>query len=145
MNIVLQPRLNPSKWLGIAATIAAFVVALLIGGVIVAILGRSPVAAFQVYFVDPLTQDWSLEALAVKASPLIMIAVGLSFCFRANLWNIGAEGQFIAGGALGAPWRSPRMVAPTRGASAAAGSCPACWRSARSVAQSTPWCQPSSW
>ena len=101
MNIVLQPRLNPSRWLGIAAPVAAFVVALLIGGVIVAILGRSPVAAFQVYFVDPLTQDWSLEALAVKASPLVMIAVGLSFCFRANLWNIGAEGQFIAGGALG--------------------------------------------
>ena len=37
----------------------------------------------------------------MKASPLILIAVGLSFCFRANLWNIGAEGQFIAGGALG--------------------------------------------
>ncbi len=101
LNIVLQPRLNPSRWLGIAAPIAAFIVALLIGGLIVAILGRSPVAAFQVYFVDPLTQDWSLEALAVKASPLVMIAVGLSFCFRANLWNIGAEGQFIAGGALG--------------------------------------------
>ncbi len=101
MNIVLQPRLNPSRWLGIAAPVAAFVVALLIGGAIVAILGRSPVAAFQVYFVDPLTQDWSLEALAVKASPLVLIAVGLSFCFRANLWNIGAEGQFIAGGALG--------------------------------------------
>ena len=84
-----------------AAPVAAFAVALLIGGLIVALLGKSPLDAFRVYFVEPLTQDWSLEALAVKASPLVLIAVGLCFCFRANLWNIGAEGQFIAGGALG--------------------------------------------
>ncbi len=101
MRIELQPRLAPPRWLGVAAPVAAFAVALVIGGFIVAALGKSPVTAFRVYFVDPLTQDWSLEALAVKASPLVMIAVGLCFCFRANLWNIGAEGQFIAGGALG--------------------------------------------
>ena len=101
MRIELQPRPAPPRWLGVAAPIAAFAVALVVGGFIVALLGRSPSAAFRVYFVDPLTQDWSLEALAVKASPLVMIAVGLAFCFRANLWNIGAEGQFIAGGALG--------------------------------------------
>lgn len=101
MRIELQPRLDAPRWLGIAAPVAAFAVALLIGGVIVALLGKSPVDAFGVYFVAPLTQDWSLEALAVKASPLVMIAVGLCFCFRANLWNIGAEGQFIAGGAFG--------------------------------------------
>ena len=101
MRIELQPRLNPSRWLGVAAPVAALAVALVIGGLIVAVLGKSPLDAFRVYFVDPLTQDWSLQALAVKASPLVMIAVGLCFCFRANLWNIGAEGQFIAGGALG--------------------------------------------
>lgn len=101
MHIELQPRLDPPRWLGLAAPVAALAVALVIGGLIVAILGRSPIEAFRVYFVDPLTQDWSLEALAVKASPLVLIAVGLCFCFRANLWNIGAEGQFIAGGALG--------------------------------------------
>ena len=101
MHIELQPRLDPPRWLGVAAPVAAFAVALLIGGLIVALLGKSPLDAFRVYFVDPLTQDWSLEALAVKASPLVLIAVGLCFCFRANLWNIGAEGQFIAGGAFG--------------------------------------------
>ena len=44
---------------------------------------------------------WSLAELAVKASPLILIAIGLSVCFLANLWNIGAEGQYIAGAMLG--------------------------------------------
>ena len=101
MRIELQPRLDPPRWIGFAAPVAAFAVALLIGGAIVAALGKPPLDAFRVYFVDPLTQDWSLEALAVKASPLVMIAVGLCFCFRANLWNIGAEGQFVVGGACG--------------------------------------------
>lgn len=101
MRIELQPRLNPPRWIGIAAPVAAVAVALLIGGAIVASLGKSPLDAFRVYFVDPLTQDWSLEALAVKASPLVLIATGLCFCFRANLWNIGAEGQFVVGGACG--------------------------------------------
>jgi simple sugar transport system permease protein len=79
----------------------ALVVAMAIGGLVVLLLGHSPIQAFSVYFVAPLSESWSLQALAVKASPLVMIAVGLSFCFRANLWNIGAEGQFVAGGALG--------------------------------------------
>jgi simple sugar transport system permease protein len=67
----------------------------------VAALGKSPVQAFQVYFVGPLLESWSLQELAVKACPLVLIAIGLSFCFRANVWNIGAEGQFIIGGLIG--------------------------------------------
>ena len=76
-------------------------VAIVVGGLVVALMGRSPLTAFDVYFVQPLTQSYSLQAIAVKATPLVLIAVGLAFCYRANLWNIGAEGQFIAGGALG--------------------------------------------
>lgn len=101
MRIELTPRAAPSRLLGLAAPVGAFLVALVIGGVIVALEGHSPASAFYVYLVAPLTEGWSLAAIAVKASPLVMIAVGLAFCYRANLWNIGAEGQFVAGGALG--------------------------------------------
>ena len=101
MRIDLQPRTTQQRWLDVAAPVVAFAAALLIGGLIVAIEGHSPLEAFDVYFVEPLIQGWSLQEIAVKASPLIIMAIGLSFCFRANLWNIGAEGQFIAGGALG--------------------------------------------
>ena len=101
MRIDLEPRAAPPRWLGIAAPVLALVAAMLIGGLVVALLGQSPLQAFSVYFVQPLSESWSLQALAVKASPLVLIAIGLSFCFRANLWNIGAEGQFVAGGALG--------------------------------------------
>jgi len=101
MRLELEPRPRPSALLEWLAPVAAFVVALLIGGLVVAMLGKSPARAFHVYFVEPLTQGWSLQEIAVKAAPLALIAVGLSFCFRANVWNIGAEGQFILGGALG--------------------------------------------
>ncbi len=45
--------------------------AILIGGVIVALMGRSPLAALDVYFIEPLTQGWALQEIAVKATPLL--------------------------------------------------------------------------
>ena len=71
MRIDLQPRARAPRWLGLAAPIVAFVAALLIGGLVVAIMGRSPIEAFHVYFLDPLSEGWSLQEIAVKASPLV--------------------------------------------------------------------------
>ena len=101
MRIDLEPRATRPLALEIGAPILALAGAILIGGLVVFLLGKSPVLAFEVYFINPLLEGWSLQELAVKACPLVMIAVGLSFCYRANLWNIGAEGQFIMGGLLG--------------------------------------------
>lgn len=101
MRLELVPRGDVSplaKWL---APVGAFLAAMLIGGIIIAAMGRSPVEAFQVYFVQPLSESWSLQEIALKATPLTIIAIGLSFCFRANLWNIGAEGQYIMGALAG--------------------------------------------
>ena len=81
-----------------------------IGGLRGGVTREPPLRAFDVYFVEPLTQGWSLQEIAVKATPLVLIALGLSFCYRANLWNIGAEGQFIFGGSSAAgSGFSPRM------------------------------------
>src|SRR5215475_9594471 len=101
MRIDLEARARRSRLREILSPVAALLVAIIIGGVVGAVMGRSPLTTFNVYFVEPLSQFYSIQAIAVKASPLILIAVGLAFCYRANLWNIGAEGQFIAGGALG--------------------------------------------
>ena len=49
------------------------------------------------FFVEPLKSVYALTELAVKATPLLLIALGLAVCFRSNVWNIGAEGQFILG------------------------------------------------
>ena len=64
-------------------------------------LGVNPLSAFRIYFIEPISQVWQLHELAIKAAPLILIAVGLSVCFKANIWNIGAEGQFILGAIVG--------------------------------------------
>jgi simple sugar transport system permease protein len=69
--------------------------------VMFAILGTDPVAAIYNYFVDPLTTKNGVAELFVKATPLVLIGVGLSFCFQANVWNIGAEGQLTIGALAG--------------------------------------------
>jgi general nucleoside transport system permease protein len=65
------------------------------------------VTALNVYFIEPLTDPYSLEEIVVKATPLVMIAVGLSLCYIANIWNIGAEGQFLVGAVAGS-WLAVR-------------------------------------
>ncbi|HEY8565313.1 MAG TPA: ABC transporter permease [Beijerinckiaceae bacterium] len=123
MRLELTPRAEISPWARALAPVAALVVAFALAGGLIALLGRSPLAAFQVYILGPLGDPWALQELAVKATPLILIAIGLSYCFRANLWNIGAEGQFVIGAVLGGwlalrtngtevgPWLLPAMLA----------------------------------
>ncbi|MCK2056578.1 ABC transporter permease [Methylobacterium sp. 37f] len=101
MRIDLTPRTNRSALMDALSPILAFLAALVVGGLVVAVMGRSPAAAFVTYFVAPLSEVWSLQEVAVKAAPLALIATGLAFCYRANIWNIGAEGQFVVGGLFG--------------------------------------------
>jgi simple sugar transport system permease protein len=64
-------------------------------------LGKDPLEATRIVFFQPLTTLSSLSELTVKATPLILIAIGLSFGFRAGIWNIGAEGQYTIGAIAG--------------------------------------------
>jgi len=122
MRLDLVPRARRSVVLDILSPALAFVAAVIVGGLAVAALGVSPGAAFVTYFVAPLSEVWSLQEIALKAAPLALIASGLAFCYRANVWNIGAEGQFVAGGLAGGwvgvathgmggpPWVLPAML-----------------------------------
>jgi simple sugar transport system permease protein len=101
MRLVLERRSERSAALAIASPLIAIALTLLTMAVLFAILGKNPLAALTVYFLDPLTDAYSLGEIAVKASPLVMIAIGLSLCYIANVWNIGAEGQFTAGAVAG--------------------------------------------
>lgn len=80
-----------------ASPILAIVLTVITAGLIFAIMGRDPLAALYTFLVAPLVSGTGLSELCVKAGPLILIAVGLSLGFRANVWNIGAEGQFTLG------------------------------------------------
>ena len=95
--IKLTPRNNPSPWLAILSPVVAIIATLIIGALIFTILGYDAGASLYQFFVSPLSRIDRISDLVVKACPLIIIALGLVFCYRANIWNIGAEGQFILG------------------------------------------------
>ncbi|MGO7830498.1 ABC transporter permease, partial [Rhizobium johnstonii] len=86
-----------SKLFAFVSPLLALVLKLVFGAIMFAVLGKDPVAALEAFFVEPLLEVWSLHELAIKAAPLILIAVGLAVCYRSNKWNIGAEGQFTIG------------------------------------------------
>ncbi|MFN3915893.1 MAG: ABC transporter permease [Aquabacterium sp.] len=93
----LEPRAAPSKVLMLASPLIALAITVLVGIVLFTVLGKDPVAGLRMFFVEPLRNAYAISELTLKATPLILIALGLAVCFRANIWNIGAEGQFIMG------------------------------------------------
>ncbi len=107
MQLVLEKRAERSTFIAVASPLIAIVLTLVTMAVLFAILGKNPITALVVYFIDPLTDSYSLQEIAVKATPLVMIAVGLSLCYIANIWNIGAEGQFMIGAVFGS-WLAVR-------------------------------------
>jgi len=60
-------------------------------------LDVNPVKAFEVFVIMPFSDSYNIGELLVKSAPLMLCAVGLALCYRANLWNIGAEGQLLIG------------------------------------------------
>lgn len=101
----LEKRPNPSRFWLYATPVVAVLLTMIAGGAMFAILGKNPVEVIRTIFWEPLFGEfaWYLRGqLLVKAGPLILIAVGLSLGFRAGIWNIGAEGQYIMGAIIGA-------------------------------------------
>jgi ABC-type uncharacterized transport system permease subunit len=99
----LEARPQPSSLMSLVSPLLALAITVLIGVGLFLLLGKDPLRGLQVFFVEPVKSLYALSELSVKATPLILIALGLAVCFRSNVWNIGAEGQFITG-ALAAGW-----------------------------------------
>jgi ABC-type uncharacterized transport system permease subunit len=93
----LEPRPTPSLRLMLASPLMALGITVVVGVMLFFALGKDPLAGLQMFFVEPLRSAYALSELSLKATPLILIGLGLAVCFRANIWNIGAEGQFILG------------------------------------------------
>ncbi|WP_297617667.1 ABC transporter permease [uncultured Roseicyclus sp.] len=104
--IVLEKRPQPAQAWVIGGPVLAVLLTMIAGGAMFAALGKDPVEAIRIIFWDPLFSEqfagYSRPQLLVKAGPLILIAIGLSLGFRAGIWNIGAEGQYIVGALCGA-------------------------------------------
>ena len=93
----LEARAEPSAAMRYASPVIAVALTLAGGLLIFAALGKNPLEGFQVYFLSPLKDAYGISELLLKATPLMLISGGLAIGFRANVWNIGAEGQFIMG------------------------------------------------
>jgi simple sugar transport system permease protein len=93
----LEARPVASRFWSVASPLLALVLTVLIGAGLFVLLGKDPVKGLLVFFVEPLRNGYQLTELAIKAVPLALITFGLAIAFRANVWNIGAEGQFILG------------------------------------------------
>jgi simple sugar transport system permease protein len=101
LPFALVPRAAPSRLALWLSPVAALLLTVLCGMLLFAALGKDPLAAVQVFFVEPLRSVRGIGEVLLKATPLVLCAVGLALCFRANVWNIGAEGQLIAGALAG--------------------------------------------
>jgi simple sugar transport system permease protein len=97
VTLSLEPRLTTQRWLSPAMTVAAVVVALAVGGVVLAIAGGDPVRSYVHIFNAAFGSVGVISDTLVKATPLILTGLACAIAFRMRLWNIGAEGQFLMG------------------------------------------------
>ncbi|MBE7732460.1 ABC transporter permease [Devosia faecipullorum] len=122
MQLRLEKRLEPSRAMLYMTPIAAVLVTALVGAIVFSLIGYNGIGAVREIFLTPLLNPLKWQDLAVKSAPLIIIAVGLSIGYRANVWNIGAEGQYVLGGLaatgialmtrdMSGPWILPLMIA----------------------------------
>ena len=93
----LEARAAPSRLFAWASPLLSLLITILVATVLFAALGKDPVKSLSVFLFEPFNGLRSLTELGLKATPLILCSLGLALCFRANVWNIGAEGQFLMG------------------------------------------------
>ena len=95
LRLEMRPQASP-VW-SIASPLLALAITVVLGATLFLALGKDPVRGLQMFFWEPVKSSYALGELMVKATPLLLIALGLAVCFRSNVWNIGAEGQFVLG------------------------------------------------
>ena len=103
MRLQFEPRPTPSLAAQVLAPVAAFALTVVFGSIFFLILDLDPFETLHVFLVRPLSSANGVSEWLLKASPLVLIGLGLAVGFRANVWNIGAEGMFICG-AISAGW-----------------------------------------
>ena len=99
--IKLVPRGEQSRAMAYKSPVLAGLLTLFTGGIFFAALGLDPLHALGVFLIAPVSDIYGIAELCVKAAPIMLCAVGLAVAFKAQVWNIGAEGQLLMGGLVG--------------------------------------------
>jgi simple sugar transport system permease protein len=100
-RLKFEARPEPSRVAGWISPLLAAGATLIVGFVLFTAMGKNPWVAFYAFFVKPVATLYGIGELLLKATPLMLIAVGLAAGYRANVWNIGAEGQLTMGAIFG--------------------------------------------
>jgi ABC-type uncharacterized transport system permease subunit len=96
-RLKLELRTEQSRFAIIGVSLMAIAATFAVGVILLAVLGRSPILVADAFFVQPFTSLNGIGEILLKTGPLLLIAQGLAVGYRANVWNIGAEGQLIVG------------------------------------------------
>lgn len=96
--LVIEKRVEDApRWLPAAISIGSVIVAFLIAGIILRLIGGRPLVVLRFFF-DATFGSWPvISDTLVKATPLILVGLACAVAFKMKLWNIGAEGQFYMG------------------------------------------------
>ena len=97
MSLILERRPEPSRLMTWASPLMAVLLTTLLAGLLFSLLGKDPVRGLSMFFIEPLANTRLVGEVLLKATPLVLCALGLAVCYRSNVWNIGAEGQFLLG------------------------------------------------
>jgi general nucleoside transport system permease protein len=108
IRIQLEPRAEPLRFMRLGAPVMALVLTVLVSAPFFLALGLNPISTLRIFFIEPLSSANGVSEWLLKASPLILIGLGLAVGFRANVWNIGAEGMYTIG-AICAGWLALRF------------------------------------
>ena len=93
----LEARPQPSAAWSFGSPVLALMMTVMMGTLMFMALGKDPIKGLEMFFWLPIKSGYAIGELLVKATPLLIIALGLAVCFRSNVWNIGAEGQYVMG------------------------------------------------
>jgi len=97
MRLRLERRAQPSRLMTWASPLIALLLTMVLAATLFAMLGKDPVRGLSMFFWEPINGWRPLTEVLLKATPLVLCALGLAVCYRSNVWNIGAEGQFLLG------------------------------------------------
>jgi general nucleoside transport system permease protein len=93
----LEPRSEVSKAWVYASPVLALLITIAVAGLLFVALGKDPVRGLSIFLIEPWANLRGASEIALKSIPLVLCALGLALCYRSNVWNIGAEGQFLMG------------------------------------------------
>jgi general nucleoside transport system permease protein len=97
----LEPRAEASRMMAFASPLIALLITVLVATLLFVALGKDPIKGLSTFLVEPYNGARATAELFLKVTPLVLCALGLSLAYRANVWNIGAEGQFLLGAITG--------------------------------------------